>query len=397
MKKNSLIMSLYYFIFIISAMMITSLNATNKPILLSGLISFDQTIFCGSKDCREVFKSGVKIKSSSINLNGGIKDLLSYTLSLKMGDDTIVRINDSYITYTKFENNNLTFSIGQISSTYGLEATSSGTWNAFLHKSLVTNCFSAPQGLGISLNQWGEKYSFNASIKQPKQGTKSKSNYAESSGTAFNTSDKWNSSFRLTYLPVVQNDKMLQIGLSAYHEDDAGSFLRFKTTPEADARNTGVLLDTNSDNQRNRSIESRYHTIYSGDVALQSGPLKAEFEYQKMYIRDVDEFKNAKLYGYQFQTTYTLTGESRLFNKRNGTWKNMNIKSNVFEVGLRYSYLNLNGNDINGGIGCNTTLALNWYPNPNIKIGTNYVNSIQTLDDEKLKLDIFAIRLQLKY
>jgi phosphate-selective porin OprO/OprP len=51
----------------------------------------------------------------------------------------------------------------------------------------------------------------------------------------------------------------------------------------------------------------------------------------------------------------------------NGSW-------GAWEVGARYSYLDLNdGNDTRGGILGDFTLGINWYLNPNVRFMFNYV------------------------
>ena len=46
----------------------------------------------------------------------------------------------------------------------------------------------------------------------------------------------------------------------------------------------------------------------------------------------------------------------------------------AWEVGYRFSYLDLNDNGIGGGLLRQHTLGLNWYFNDNFKVQANYLN-----------------------
>ena len=49
----------------------------------------------------------------------------------------------------------------------------------------------------------------------------------------------------------------------------------------------------------------------------------------------------------------------------------------AWEVAARYSYLNLNDGPVQGGILSGTTVGLNWYWNPNMKIQFEYLDDLR--------------------
>ena len=92
-------------------------------------------------------------------------------------------------------------------------------------------------------------------------------------------------------------------------------------------------------------------------------------------------------FGMYAQIGYFLTGESRPYNRRFGTYDRVVPHSNFFlvrdragqaggslgawEVIYRASYVDLNDNGIAGGIATEHTLGLNWFWTPNMKMQFN--------------------------
>ena len=66
----------------------------------------------------------------------------------------------------------------------------------------------------------------------------------------------------------------------------------------------------------------------------------------------------------------------------------------AWEAALRYSYLDLNDDDIHGHRVSDLTAGLNWYLNPNVRISCNYVYS--DVQDSGFA-NIFQIRLQITF
>lgn len=73
----------------------------------------------------------------------------------------------------------------------------------------------------------------------------------------------------------------------------------------------------------------------------------------------------------------------------------------VFEVAGRFSFLDLQDDNVHGGTERDWTAGLNWYPDDNLKVMTNYVHA--TADNSpgargrNVEADIFEARLQVAY
>ena len=100
---------------------------------------------------------------------------------------------------------------------------------------------------------------------------------------------------------------------------------------------------------------------------------------------------NAFYHGGYVQLLYFLTGENDRYNKQTGVFDRVIPNENFFlvrdrcgghacglgawQLGLRYNYLDLNDNGLNGGILNNVTSGLNWFWNPNMKCQFNYMGT----------------------
>lgn len=94
---------------------------------------------------------------------------------------------------------------------------------------------------------------------------------------------------------------------------------------------------------------------------------------------------NVMVYGYYVQALYFLTGEHRDYEKKQGVFGRVIPHRNfgecgslgAWQVGARYSNLNLIDSGMDGGALQDVTLGLNWFLNPNLKIQNNYVYTIR--------------------
>lgn len=113
------------------------------------------------------------------------------------------------------------------------------------------------------------------------------------------------------------------------------------------------------------------------------GPFSLQAEY---FYADLDTAlsDDPEFDGYYAYASYFLTGERRKYSPSRGYFsrvkplKNFNPDEGgwgAWEMGLRYSSLDLTDQDVEGGEAHNITVGLNWYLNPNVRIMFNYVNS----------------------
>jgi phosphate-selective porin OprO/OprP len=202
-------------------------------------------------------------------------------------------------------------------------------------------------------------------------------------------------------------ENTVHIGGSYTYNEPAGNTLRIRSTPEVgftqlDANNltdfpipffvnTGFLPTAN-------------YQVVGGEFAAGFGSLVFQSEY--MYAMLNEEGGPALEFpaGYA-QLGYVLTGERRHYDKKtaafgrvvpdvpfgSGNW-------GAFEVAGRYSALDLNDENIQGGRLQDLTFGLNWYLNRFTRFEFNYIHSIldRPLGNET-EADIFGTRAQFDF
>lgn len=134
------------------------------------------------------------------------------------------------------------------------------------------------------------------------------------------------------------------------------------------------------------------------EAAWNYGPFNLQAEYTPGFLHGATgnrgAFNNVPIgdefiQGGYVQALYFLTGEHMMYDRTTGSFARVipnenayvlkGLRENVFtrgawQVGFRYSYLDLDSSDaLDGGILNDYTWGLNWYFNPNAKLQWNYV------------------------
>ena len=198
---------------------------------------------------------------------------------------------------------------------------------------------------------------------------------------AVSHSNGFNFTARITGLPMYEDEgrKLLHLGLSYSHQFRGENYsdpeVQVQPRPETfltDDRlvNTGTFIPDRGD-------------LINPELAIVAGPLSFQSEYF-LNIIDAPSVGNPRLWGFYLFGSYFLTGESRAYNKSNGAFSQVDPIQNfhfgqsgwgAWELGLRFSYVDLNDGDISGGKESNLTAGLNWYLDSNTRLMLNYVRA----------------------
>lgn len=151
--------------------------------------------------------------------------------------------------------------------------------------------------------------------------------------------------------------------------------------------------------------------VFSGEAAGQIGGFYAQGEYFDYQINRLNGLPDLHFNGGYAQASYVLTGEQRKYNPVTGSYGGVNPKNpaswqaggwGAWEVAGRYSQMKLNDLNVLGGELKNSTVAVNWYVNQNIRFMFDWVhgqvdkNTAANLDIGA-HYDIYSMRTQVAF
>ena len=282
------------------------------------------------------------------------------------------------------------FRFGNMKEPLGMEHSTSSRYLDFLERSFNQDAFTGPFNNGFSPGMmiWNETESERATYAFGVfKNTTNVFAYGVGDGEYAATS-------RVTWLPWYDDDSkgrgLLHLGLAGSLRDPDEQVVRYRS--RGSLRNgpgafNPVFADTGT-------FFADEQQMIGAEAAMNLGSLTLQAEYMGSNNTDArpltgpGAFGDVYVEGFYVQAMYFLTGEHRVYEKERGAFTRVTPLENWFlvrtdeglchglgawQVGARYSKLDLNDTAINGGVIQDVTLGLNWFWNPNMKWQFNYV------------------------
>ena len=297
------------------------------------------------------------------------------------------------------------FKFGHMKEPFSLEKSTSLTNITFMEWALPNEAFAASRNVGVRGDKTvlGERMTLGAGAFF---NTGSFSDVGDANDR-MSEANGYNLTGRVTGLPWYgeEGKRLLHLGLSYSHggrnHEDEDDRIQFRTRPESritDERlvDTGFFFTDSVD-------------LINPELAIVLGPFSFQGEYFHAFT-DADGKGDPEFWGYYVYGSWFLTGEYRNYKKSGGVFSRVRPRHNfrplkggwgALELGLRYSYLDLNDEGIKGGKESNLTTGLNWYLNPNFRFMFNYIRA--RVKDREIppvdsgRADIFQVRFQIAY
>jgi phosphate-selective porin OprO/OprP len=239
--------------------------------------------------------------------------------------------------------------------------------------------FDSGFALGLSARNWtqSQRLTWQYGIYRPS---------IDTAGVSLN---KYSFGGRVTALPWYEDDgeRLVHLGLGYWSGEIVQDELQVRARPElrnAPGYAVPILVNTGD------IPGSRQYTV-GPEFALVRGPWTVQAEWAGQWLTDAVA-SNGKLQGTVFyeggyvELLYFLTGEHQEYVKTEGVFgrvvprNNYHVKKDddnwscgAWQLGVRFSYLDLIDKAILGGQVYDWTLGLNWFLNPNMKVQFNYI------------------------
>jgi phosphate-selective porin OprO/OprP len=210
-------------------------------------------------------------------------------------------------------------------------------------------------------------------------------------------SGDWATTGRVTWLPYFENDgeELLHLGVSGRAASTFHETIRFRTRgPERSGIASVWPLPADTG-----TFHGNEMYWVNGELVGVRGPWTFQSEWLVSFVQgDVATAVGVPVgtvlyHGGYAQILYYLTGEHDHYNRKTGFFERVVPERNAhptdtrcpsacypwgwlscgaWQVGVRYNFLDLNDEGINGGVLQDVTFGLNWFLNPNFKIQWNY-------------------------
>ncbi len=333
-------------------------------------------------------------------------------------------ITDAFVKYIHFKPFAIT--IGQQNEGKSMESVMSNNYLTFIERSLPNNAFieqgaNSKYQLGIKGETydklWERPYTVNAGLTTESVGAPGPGNSSDNSQgvcaaggagcanatninrNAFSGNTSYQGVGRATFAPIREKDgTLLHTGVwgswrSVNNNYNADGTLRtggwlYQSQPDTDVDrtnwiNTGNLTNTKVVGGKN-VVNHQVNGIgmFGAELAGAWGPIHGGAEYMQTQISGIGYSSADVLRGYYAYAGWFLTGETRPYDEKKGTWGRLVPKQNflngdgwgAFELAYRYDLMDMNTTHINGGSMNAGTLALNWYLNSHVRFMTDWVH-----------------------
>jgi phosphate-selective porin OprO/OprP len=347
--------------------------------------------------------SDSEIRRLRLEISTEISDFMTFRGQFDFSDG--LNIQDLWVSFSKIPRFN-EVKVGHFKEPFSLEVLTSSQSLTFMEGSLATTAFAPKRNLGIQIQntEFYKRLSWTFGAFLDIVDLDEDDKYFE----AVDSSAGLNLTSRITGVPWYEDGgaKLLHLGLSYSHQfrddTDTDSQVSYSTRPESYITND-KLVDTDA-----------FYADGVDLICLEAGLVSHSLSFQAEYFRamiDSDEEGDPEFWGCYVYGSYFISGEGREYVISKGTFTpemeahgfrhNRKGWGGAWEIALRYSYIDLNDENIEGGKEWNFTAGLNWYFLNKHRLMINYVRAdvedrlSPFVDDGSA--DIFQLRFQLSF
>jgi len=355
---------------------------------IGGLLQVDAALFAGD-DAFEGFSDDVELRRLRLQTGGNffLWVPVYFSLQFDISLDTFY-LNDFYLQFRNIPWIQ-TFTAGNLKTPFSLERLESSRDTTFMERASPVDAFAPGFKPGIegSGTQFQDRMTWALGW------------FAD--GQEADIGDITDSNFRIvgrvTGLPFAMkdlyNNRLMHLGLSYSYVNAAGNNVQYRSRPECHI--APYVVDTGE-------IPANNTDLLDAEVAFVMNSLSFQGEYIHSLV-NAEEGGTLQFKGYYAYVSYFPTGETRLYDRTQGAFTRVRPKQNFslrnhtyggLEIEARYSHLDLNDGDVQGGKMNIFTAGATWYLFPILKLKFNYVNADIDNQEASDRVHIFQTRFE---
>jgi phosphate-selective porin OprO/OprP len=382
---------------------------SDRPtVRVEGRIQVDGALFHQSDRNRQAvgdIEDGLDFRRVRIGARGDAFEMLYYVVEMDFAGTGRPSFTDVYLGARRIPVlGNVQF--GHFKEPFSLEELTSGRFVTFMERGLP-NAFAPARNAGVMAFDHSEDERWTWALGWFRTDSDEFGDDVGDEGEQAVTG-------RLTFNPWFEEGSrgVLHLGGAySYRNSDEGRF-RFRERPEIRMRaeNEGDVprfVDTGN-------IPAVEAHLLGAEAALVWGPFSIQSEAIFVPVNQINTSEDPIFTGAYVFVSYFLTGESRQYNRERGYFERVRPQRNflivtkdgvtlfegfgAWEVAARWSYLDLNDEQIHGGRLHDVTFGVSWYLNPYTRLMFNYIHAFldhPVFDDSDA--DIVAMRGQIDF
>jgi len=336
-------------------------NSKGSEMKIRGRLHFDTWTTNGSNDS-DANITGTEIRRARMGIEGKMNGDIKYKFELDFAGGN-VKYKDAYIAYTGWEDQ--TIYAGLKKSDWSMQNITSSRYSDMIEQPLIVNGLAPDEGsrtVGLLYTKYGKNWHWSGQV-----GGDGPINDGEMNDTTRIVT-------RAHYAPILSDDKVVHLGAWGYKENYGDN--RETRLKERLGNHFNDLIRIKSGKLEN----SNSGTAYGVEAAGIWGPFSVAAEYMTKSFED-DASIDPTMSGYYLTASYFLTGETKAYKGKTGTFSRTKPNSSITKGGIgawqvvaRVDRADFNDNALPGGEADTYTLGLNWWPTAYTRVMLNYVN-----------------------
>lgn len=299
--------------------------------------------------------NGMELRRIRLGVYGKMFGDWRYKLDVEYAGDKVA-VKDAYVETNLTEG--LGLKVGHFKEYYGIDNLTSDNYVSFMERAL-SSVYWTDQNMGVGLAYTdGKLFGLQGGFWTP----------GVANGGTGGTSD-WAVTGRAYAAPEI-GDATIHIGLNgSYRGFESSATTKFEQRPEAHAAEK-VLRTGNISNPTSE-------TRFGPEMAAILGPVTLQAQYDWSEIERGLGLPSVSTEGGYAEASWFVTGEARKYSVKTGTFGRTKA-TNAVQLAARVSYLDLDDaalTDLRRGTETNTTLGVNYYFNPNVRLMLNWVRA----------------------